>query len=72
VEKLLKKSDAMVPEGKGGPQAFVKGGAAAEKANELLVNAKDAIIEYHGACACSVRQIVPHTEVPVSLVRFSQ
>ena len=45
MEKLLKKSDAMVPEGKGGPQAFVKGGAAAEKANELLVNAKDAIIE---------------------------
>ena len=45
MEKQLKKSDAMVPEGKGGPQAFVKGGADAEKANELLVNAKDAIIE---------------------------
>ena len=32
-------------EGKGGQQAFAKGGAPAEKANELLVNAKDAIIE---------------------------
>jgi hypothetical protein len=27
---------------------------------------------YHGACVCSVRQIVPYTEVLVSLVRFSQ
>ena len=31
-----------------------------------------AAVKYHGACACSVRQIVPYTEVPVSLVRFSQ
>ena len=28
--------------------------------------------DYHGACACSVRQIIPYTEVLVSLVRFSQ
>jgi hypothetical protein len=27
---------------------------------------------YHGACVCSVRKIVPYTEVLVSLVRFSQ
>ena len=27
---------------------------------------------YHGACACSVRQIIPYTKVPVSLVKFSQ
>ncbi len=27
---------------------------------------------YHGACTCSVRKIIPYTEVPVSLVRFSQ
>ena len=30
------------------------------------------VSDYHGACVCSVRQIVPYTEVLVSLVRFSQ
>ena len=35
----------MFPEGNGAPKAFTKDGAAAEKSNELLVNARDAIDE---------------------------
>jgi len=31
-----------------------------------------AFLLYHGACVCTVRQIVPYTEVLVSLVRLSQ
>jgi hypothetical protein len=42
----------------------------------ILITSEDTCIlrvsRYHGACACSVRQIIPYTEVPVSLVRFSQ
>ena len=43
VDWLLQKADGMFPEGKGGPRAFAKDGAAAEKTNELLENATTAI-----------------------------
>ena len=42
---LLQKAACMFPEGNGAPKAFIKDGSAAEKTNELLVNAKDAIDE---------------------------
>ena len=40
---LLAKSDNMFPEGRGGPVAFHKDGAAAKKTSELLENATVAI-----------------------------
>ena len=40
---LLQKADAMFPEGRGAPRAFIKEGKAAEKTNELLENAMIAI-----------------------------
>ena len=36
---LLQMADAMFPEGQGAPRRMAKVGAAAEKSNELLVNA---------------------------------
>ena len=43
VDWLLQKADGMFPEGHGGPRAFAKDGAAAEKTNELLENSTLAI-----------------------------
>ena len=43
---LLQKADVMFPEGQGAPRAMTKDGAAAEKSNELLVNAKEAVDEF--------------------------
>ena len=42
---LLQMADAMFPEGQGAPRAMAKVDAAAEKSNELLVNAKEAVDE---------------------------
>lgn len=42
---LLLKADSMFPEGQGAPRAMAKDGGAADKTNELLVNARDAIDE---------------------------
>ena len=42
---LLQMADAMFPEGQGAPRAMAKVDAAAEKSNELLVNAKEAVNE---------------------------
>jgi hypothetical protein len=47
---LLQMADAMFPEGQGAPRAMAKVDAAAEKSNELLVNAKEA---GKGFCECS-------------------
>jgi hypothetical protein len=44
---LLTKADLMFPEGQGKRVPFARDGTAAEKTNELLVNAKDAINELH-------------------------
>ena len=43
VDLFLREADRMFPEGVGAPRAMAKEGEAAEKTNELLVNAKDAI-----------------------------
>ena len=40
---MLRKAEAMFPEGVGAPRAFIKDGGAAEKTNELLENATAAI-----------------------------
>ncbi len=45
---LLQKAEGMFPEGQGAPRAMTKDGGAAEKTNELLVNARDTIEEPHG------------------------
>ena len=47
VNVLLTKADLMFPEGQGKRVPFARDGTAAEKTNELLVNAKDAINELH-------------------------
>jgi hypothetical protein len=43
VDVLLEEAELMFPEGQGAPRAMRRDGTAAEKTNELLVNAKKAI-----------------------------
>jgi hypothetical protein len=45
VVALLERAEFKFPEGKGAPRAATKTGAAAELTNQLVVNARDAIVE---------------------------
>lgn len=53
---LLEEAELMFPEGQGAPRAMRRDGTAAEKTNELLVNAKKAIDQLGGSCADTTRR----------------